>query len=83
MQRPGTVKATPSPEVANVVFRALDSAIQWTKEQRKPDWGWGSDTPHTVLALALADPPFFPSGSLEAQLVRKEFELQLVLRLWK
>lgn len=48
------------------------------------DYGWGEDTAHTTLALALANASWaLDPSNMEAQLVAKQFELELVLRLWK
>ena len=66
-----------------VTMRKLKSAVDWVVTQRNRDWGWGQDTAHTILALALANSTWFSESHLEAQLMTKQFEMELVLRLWK
>ena len=66
-----------------VSLQKLSSAIQWVVDERDYDWGWGQDTAQTVLALALANSSWFNEKNLEAQLVAKQFEMELILRLWK
>ncbi|XP_069982267.1 uncharacterized protein CG3556 [Penaeus vannamei] len=66
-----------------MVLPAAARAVQWVVSQRRADWGWGSDTAHTVLALRLANATWFAPENLEAQLVMKQLQMELVLRLWK
>ncbi|XP_018011956.1 uncharacterized protein CG3556-like [Hyalella azteca] len=67
------------------VARAAEvKAVGWVMSRMTQDFGWGEDTAHTVLALALANASWILDPSnLEAQLVTKQFELELVLRLWR
>ena len=59
-------------------------AVDWIMSNMGQDWGWGEDTAHTTLALALANASWaLDPSNMEAQLVNKQFELELVLRLWK
>ncbi|XP_050697415.1 uncharacterized protein CG3556-like isoform X2 [Eriocheir sinensis] len=76
-------EARPMDEEPLLVLPAASRAVQWVISQRKPDWGWGSDTAHTVLALRLANATWFAPDQLESQLAVKQLELELVLRLWK
>ncbi|XP_071538689.1 LOW QUALITY PROTEIN: uncharacterized protein CG3556-like [Panulirus ornatus] len=66
-----------------LVLPAAAKAVEWVVSQRKPDWGWGSDTANTVLSLRLANATWFAPENFEAQLAIKQLELELVLRLWK
>lgn len=75
--------ARPMDEEPLLVLPAAARAVQWVIGQRKPDWGWGTDTAHTVLALRLANATWFAPTQLESQLAVKQLELELVLRLWK
>ncbi|XP_063847864.1 LOW QUALITY PROTEIN: uncharacterized protein CG3556-like [Scylla paramamosain] len=75
--------ARPMDEEPLLVLPAAARAVQWVIGQRKPDWGWGTDTAHTVLALRLANATWFAPSQLESQLAVKQLELELVLRLWK
>ncbi|XP_076036517.1 uncharacterized protein CG3556 [Oratosquilla oratoria] len=73
-----------SPEVsAGAPLPAVARAVAWVEAQRHKDWGWGADTPHTIVALQLVNNSWFKENNLEAQLVAKQLELELVLRLWK
>ncbi|KAF2351620.1 hypothetical protein FHG87_017624 [Trinorchestia longiramus] len=59
-------------------------ALGWVMNRMTADYGWGEDTAHTVLAVALANASWILDPSnLEAQLVTKQFELELVIRLWR
>ncbi|XP_068216289.1 uncharacterized protein CG3556-like [Palaemon carinicauda] len=62
---------------------ALKRAVDYVMAQRHPDYGWGTDTAHTVLPLKLANASWFEADNLEAQLVIKQMELELILRMWK
>ncbi|KAG7174955.1 Eukaryotic cobalamin-binding domain-containing protein [Homarus americanus] len=66
-----------------LVLPAAARAVEWVVGQRRADWGWGSDTAHTLLALRLANATWFAPENLDAQLSTKQLELELVLRLWK
>nr|XP_045589535.1 uncharacterized protein CG3556-like [Procambarus clarkii] len=75
--------ARPMDERPVLALPAAGRAVAWVVGQRRPDWGWATDTAHTVLALRLANATWFAPDNLEAQLVTKQLELELVLRLWK
>nr|XP_053648221.1 uncharacterized protein CG3556-like [Cherax quadricarinatus] len=75
--------ARPMDERPVLALPAAGRAVAWVVGQRRPDWGWATDTAHTVLALRLANATWFNPSNLEAQLVTKQLELELVLRLWK
>ena len=67
------------------VARAAEvKALGWVMSRMGPDYGWGEDTAHTTLAVALTNASWaLDQSNLEAQLMAKQFELELVLRLWK
>jgi len=59
-------------------------AVEWVVGRQSLEGGWGEDTAHTTLALALTNTSWLLNPhDLEAKLINKQFELQLVLRLWK
>ncbi|CAL4151972.1 unnamed protein product, partial [Meganyctiphanes norvegica] len=61
----------------------LSRAWSWVMSQRQENWGWGDETPHTILALSLANSSWFTRENLKAQLITKQLEMDLTLRLWR
>lgn len=59
-------------------------ALEWVMGRQGREGGWGEDTAHTTLALVLTNASWIlDPHDLEARLINTQFELQLVLRLWK
>lgn len=57
----------------------VKAGLKWLFSVRKPNYGWGHNTPRALVALGLAKPDMFSKSSEDASLMKKQLQIQVAI----